>query len=76
MCSQLAFSTDTENKDIQLTFYEYGLKDVFSTFFYFLIAVVIHAVIQEYVLDVSNILNYFSFTIKRESWHRNYNFTH
>ena len=30
-----------------------GLKDVCAVFFYTLIAVVVHAVIQEYLLDVS-----------------------
>ncbi|KAK9505911.1 hypothetical protein O3M35_009876 [Rhynocoris fuscipes] len=31
--------------------YTYGLKDVCVTFFYFLICIVIHAIIQEYILD-------------------------
>jgi len=31
--------------------YTYGLKDLCVTFFYFLICIVIHAIIQEYVLD-------------------------
>jgi len=30
-----------------------GLKDICAVFFYTLIAVVVHAVIQEYLLDVS-----------------------
>ncbi|XP_064481004.1 translocating chain-associated membrane protein 1-like isoform X2 [Ornithodoros turicata] len=34
--------------------YTYGVKDVFLTFFYFLIAIVMHAVIQEYLLDKLN----------------------
>jgi translocating chain-associated membrane protein 1 len=33
--------------------YTYGWKDVCAVFFYFLICIVMHAVIQEYVLDVS-----------------------
>lgn len=33
--------------------YTYGAKDAFNIFFYLLICIVIHAVIQEYVLDVS-----------------------
>ncbi|BES92010.1 translocation associated membrane protein [Nesidiocoris tenuis] len=31
--------------------YTYGLKDLCVTFFYFLICIVIHAIIQEYILD-------------------------
>lgn len=33
--------------------YQYGPKDVATVFFYLLIAVILHALIQEYVLDVS-----------------------
>lgn len=33
--------------------YEYGPKDVATVFFYLLIAVILHALIQEYILDVS-----------------------
>ena len=35
------------------TMYSYGNKDGFTVFFYFLICIVLHAVIQEYLLDVS-----------------------
>ncbi len=31
-----------------------GLKDLCAIFFYTLIAIVVHAVIQEYILDVSS----------------------
>lgn len=34
--------------------YTYGAKDVALTFFYFLICIVMHAVIQEYLLDKLN----------------------
>ncbi|KAH7968203.1 hypothetical protein HPB52_006880 [Rhipicephalus sanguineus] len=34
--------------------YTYGAKDVCLTFFYFLIAIVMHAIIQEYLLDKLN----------------------
>lgn len=34
-------------------FYEYGPKDMATIFFYMLIAIILHAVIQEYILDVS-----------------------
>lgn len=33
--------------------YGTGLKDLFAIFFYFLICIIFHAIIQEYVLDVS-----------------------
>ncbi|KAJ6665627.1 hypothetical protein lerEdw1_001997 [Lerista edwardsae] len=35
-------------------FYEYGPKDMATIFFYMLIAIILHAVIQEYVLDKIN----------------------
>lgn len=38
----------------EITMYTWGKKDVFSVFFYFLICIVVHAVIQEYVLDKMN----------------------
>ncbi|XP_071961572.1 translocating chain-associated membrane protein 1-like [Antedon mediterranea] len=48
-------STPEENKEpVEATFYTYGTKDFFSVFFYFLITIVIHAVIQEYMLDKIN----------------------
>ncbi|XP_067118633.1 translocating chain-associated membrane protein 1 [Centruroides vittatus] len=34
--------------------YTYGMKDFFVTFFYFLIAIVMHAIVQEYALDKLN----------------------
>lgn len=49
--------TDGTNQgpDVQTVIhYTYGIKDVFLTFFYFLIAIVMHAVIQEYLLDKLN----------------------
>ena len=47
-------STETEEPYEGPSLYTYGSKDVFSVFFYFLICVVVHAVIQEYGLDVSH----------------------
>ncbi|XP_005110397.1 translocating chain-associated membrane protein 1-like 1 [Aplysia californica] len=38
----------------EMTVYNTGSKDLFSGFFYFLICIVIHAVIQEYILDKLN----------------------
>jgi len=48
------FLTETElAEDDEVFYYTYGLKDFFTTIFYVLISIVVHAVIQEYVLDVS-----------------------
>lgn len=45
--------------------YTYGLKDAAMVFFYSMAAIIFHAIVQEYVLDVSqkNLLNsvFFSF---------------
>jgi hypothetical protein len=38
---------------LQIIRYTYGWKDACAVFFYFLICIVMHAIIQEYVLDVS-----------------------
>ena len=37
----------------QTVLYSYGPKDLALIFFYFLISIVMHAVVQEYLLDVS-----------------------
>merc|ERR1739838_1203639 len=37
-----------------VTFYTAGLKDIPAVFFYLLISIVMHAVIQEYLLDKVN----------------------
>ena len=42
------------------SFYTYGLKDLFTIFFYVLICIVVHAVIQEYILDVRFLSNCFT----------------
>lgn len=36
-----------------MNLYQYGPKDMATVFFYLLIAVILHALIQEYILDVS-----------------------
>ena len=49
------FVSDTD-ADVEVdlpTLYTNGMKDLFTVFFYLLICIVIHAVIQEYILDVS-----------------------
>ena len=48
---QIILSTDTAGEEI--TLYTPGAKDLCAGFFYLLICIVVHAVVQEYVLDVS-----------------------
>jgi len=43
--------TDLQDQSISPILYTYGYKDLGLVFFYTLIAIVVHAVIQEYVLD-------------------------
>uniref|UniRef100_A0A8C5MNT3 TLC domain-containing protein n=1 Tax=Leptobrachium leishanense TaxID=445787 RepID=A0A8C5MNT3_9ANUR len=45
-----------------VSLYHYGLKDVATVFFYMLVAIILHAVIQEYVLDKINRRMHFSKT--------------
>lgn len=44
-------SSATESAADSLTQYTYGVKDFCAVFFYFLICIVMHAIIQEYFLD-------------------------
>lgn len=37
------------------TYFTSGWKDICTVFFYFLICIVVHALVQEYILDVSNV---------------------
>lgn len=39
--------------DGELVQYHYGLKDLVTILFYIFIAIILHAVVQEYALDVS-----------------------
>jgi len=43
-----------EDHPPEASLYTYGTMDVFAVFFYFLICIIIHAVIQEYILDKMN----------------------
>ena len=53
-------ATEDSSETEEVTLYTYGVKDIFATFFYLLICVVIHAVIQEYILDVSAALFWYN----------------
>nr|XP_028590952.1 translocating chain-associated membrane protein 1-like 1 isoform X2 [Podarcis muralis]XP_028590953.1 translocating chain-associated membrane protein 1-like 1 isoform X2 [Podarcis muralis] len=48
----VTYTTDERPEPVH--FYEYGPKDVATIFFYMLIAIILHAVIQEYILDKIN----------------------
>ncbi|XP_023583512.1 translocating chain-associated membrane protein 1 isoform X2 [Trichechus manatus latirostris] len=53
----------TEEQDTEsASLYYYGVKDLATVFFYMLVAVIIHAIIQEYVLDKINRRMHFSKT--------------
>lgn len=51
MCNSVHMNS--EEKPEPVNFYLYGPKDMATVFFYLLIAIILHALIQEYVLDVS-----------------------
>lgn len=68
-CLFLPFSSYTEYMNLkihfffflddnseQFHFYDYGPKDIATIFFYMLIAINLHAVIQEYILHISLLL--------------------
>ncbi|XP_050763141.1 translocating chain-associated membrane protein 1-like 1 isoform X1 [Gymnogyps californianus] len=44
----------TDDNSEQFHFYDYGPKDIATIFFYMLVAINLHAVIQEYILDKIN----------------------
>ncbi|CAL1532486.1 unnamed protein product [Lymnaea stagnalis] len=46
--------TVNDSANVEHIVYSTGSKDLFTVFFYFLICIVIHAVLQEYVLDKLN----------------------
>lgn len=51
--SSLSSQSNADDRPEPLVLYQYGPKDIATVFFYLLIAVILHALIQEYVLDVS-----------------------
>ncbi|KAJ8356678.1 hypothetical protein SKAU_G00194720 [Synaphobranchus kaupii] len=48
------YNTSTLSPDGEVSLYHYGWRDCVTILFYFLIAIIIHAVVQEYVLDKVN----------------------
>lgn len=55
------FYLDAEDKPEPVNYYKYGPKDIATVFFYLLIAIILHALIQEYILDVSNAIYFVYF---------------
>lgn len=53
----ILFSSFTDERNDSINYYAYGFKDLATIFFYMLIAIILHAVIQEYILDVSENLS-------------------
>ena len=49
--------TDSVTGDT-VVMYGTGMRDLFTVCFYSLVCIVVHAVIQEYLLDVSHIINH------------------
>ncbi|MGH0174799.1 UNVERIFIED_CONTAM: hypothetical protein FKN15_002163 [Acipenser sinensis] len=47
--------TYTEYRSEPINFYDYGPKDLATIFFYVLVAIILHALIQEYILDVFSV---------------------
>lgn len=39
-------------EETPVNYFHHGLKDVATVFFYMLVAIIMHAIIQEYILDV------------------------
>ncbi|XP_067163974.1 translocating chain-associated membrane protein 1-like isoform X3 [Apteryx mantelli] len=54
LCHHCCTKYTTDDKSEHIHFYDYGPKDIATVFFYMLIAIILHAVIQEYVLDKIN----------------------
>lgn len=40
-------------EETAINHFHHGIKDLATVFFYMLVAIIMHAIIQEYVLDVS-----------------------
>ncbi|XP_074656935.1 translocating chain-associated membrane protein 1-like isoform X2 [Tubulanus polymorphus] len=47
-------TTMEDGASVMSNMYSYGWKDIFTTVFYFMLCIVVHAVLQEYVLDKLN----------------------
>uniref|UniRef100_A0A8C4K1R5 Translocation associated membrane protein 2 n=1 Tax=Dromaius novaehollandiae TaxID=8790 RepID=A0A8C4K1R5_DRONO len=50
----LCYNVSVPTADGELVYYHYGLKDLVTILFYIFIAIILHAVVQEYALDKIN----------------------
>lgn len=46
------------SEETAVNHFHHGIKDLATIFFYMLVAIIMHAIIQEYVLDVSQNLSH------------------
>lgn len=59
VCACVCLSEGTEETPVN--YFHHGLKDMATVFFYMLVAIIMHAIIQEYILDVSIFTWFFFF---------------
>ncbi|KAK1172765.1 translocating chain-associated membrane protein 1-like [Acipenser oxyrinchus oxyrinchus] len=58
----VTITTNEGPDETSINFFHHGLKDLATVFFYMLVAIIMHAIIQEYVLDKINRRMHFSKT--------------
>uniref|UniRef100_A0A8C9SR21 Translocating chain-associated membrane protein n=1 Tax=Scleropages formosus TaxID=113540 RepID=A0A8C9SR21_SCLFO len=56
------YNVTISSNETTLNYFHHGLKDLATVFFYMLVAIIMHAIIQEYVLDKINRKMHFSKT--------------
>ena len=52
-CVCLSSGVSEGPEETAVNHFHHGIKDLATVFFYMLVAIILHAIIQEYVLDVS-----------------------
>uniref|UniRef100_A0A8D0CKA4 Translocation associated membrane protein 2 n=1 Tax=Scleropages formosus TaxID=113540 RepID=A0A8D0CKA4_SCLFO len=62
------YNTTAFSPDGEVSFYYYGWRDCVTIFFYVLIVIILHAVVQEYVLDFNKFLNNWKCAILMEGY--------
>ncbi|XP_076147042.1 translocating chain-associated membrane protein 1 [Alosa pseudoharengus] len=58
----VTISSNEGPEETSVNYFQHGLKDLATVFFYMLVAIIMHAIIQEYVLDKINRKMHFSKT--------------
>lgn len=58
LCVRICLAEGAEETPVN--YFHHGLKDAATVFFYMLVAIIMHAIIQEYILDVKKIIIFFS----------------